>query len=323
MQSHNIDTCRTSNFRQGRKRQLRLSFSRRYIIDKNGKVQYNGNVSKEAHLDIVIGLPGSGKSSALVDVISQEFHSRIIDNDEAKKLIPEYNNGWGAGVVHEESQDISFMQLQKALQKKENIILPKVGSDPVKLGRIIDLAHKQGYKVNLHYVELDRERALGRMLTRFIEVGRFLDPKLIDKYVNPWDGNKIERCYEAIKEGGKVDGYSKWNNDVKWGEKPILIEAACSGEFIRNAGYGRRDGCSSVAGHDRQQGIMGRIQRKGNVETDWTDPEESGNGNEEKRQPSIIRKLDKYKEVAAKQSMHPQQHDGRKPQNNKESQREL
>ena len=28
----------------------------------------------------------------------------LIDNDEAKRLFPEFNNGWGAGVVHEESQ---------------------------------------------------------------------------------------------------------------------------------------------------------------------------------------------------------------------------
>ena len=64
------------------------------VIDSNGRVQYNGDVRNNSRLDIVIGLPGAGKSSAIVDVISNEFHSKIIDNDEAKKLIPEYNNGW-------------------------------------------------------------------------------------------------------------------------------------------------------------------------------------------------------------------------------------
>lgn len=64
-------------------------------IDDGGEVRYNGYVAKESRLDIIIGLPASGKSSAIVDTLSQEFKSRVIDNDEAKKKIPQFNNGWG------------------------------------------------------------------------------------------------------------------------------------------------------------------------------------------------------------------------------------
>lgn len=42
-------------------------------------------MSRGSRLDIIVGLPGSGKSSALADAISQEFNSIIIDNDEAKR----------------------------------------------------------------------------------------------------------------------------------------------------------------------------------------------------------------------------------------------
>lgn len=170
------------------------------VIDSNGRVQYNGNVSNNARLDIIIGLPGAGKSSAIVNIISNEFHSQIIDNDEAKKLIPEYNNGWGASVVHKEAQNISERQLQISLLKGENIVLPKVGANPEKLNRIIESAKALSYEINVHYVELEREKALGRMLSRFVEEGRFLDPKLIDKYHNNIDGNKIARCYEILKK---------------------------------------------------------------------------------------------------------------------------
>ena len=65
------------------------------VIDNEGKTQYNGSVRQEKKLDIIIGLPASGKSSALVDTISQESKSKLIDNDEAKKMIPEFNGGWG------------------------------------------------------------------------------------------------------------------------------------------------------------------------------------------------------------------------------------
>lgn len=63
-------------------------------LDADGRVQYNRDVRRDSRLDIVTGLPTSGKSSAVVDVISKKFHSRIIDNDEAKKPFSEYNNGW-------------------------------------------------------------------------------------------------------------------------------------------------------------------------------------------------------------------------------------
>ena len=53
-------------------------------------------------------------------------------------------------------------------------------------------AISSGYVVNIHYVDLDRNKALGRMLNRFIEDGRFLKPELIEKYNNPQQGNLMK-----------------------------------------------------------------------------------------------------------------------------------
>lgn len=220
-------------------------------IDESGKVVYSGEVKRDSRLDIVIGLPASGKSSAIVDILSEEFNSKVIDNDEAKKMIPEYNDGWGAGFVHEESQLISDAAFKKAISNHENIVLPKVGSNADSLTKdYINLAKKGGYEVNVHFVDLSREQALGRMMKRFLETGRFLDPNLIDKYCNDREGNKIEQAYEQLKaKSDLIDGYSKWDNDVKLGEKPILIESNnLDGNFIKNArieregyDYGRKE----------------------------------------------------------------------------------
>lgn len=194
-------------------------------VDNDGKVSYTGDVSKSSRLDIVIGLPASGKSSAIVDTISNEFHSRVIDNDEAKKMIPEFNNGWGAGIVHEESKLIADTAFDIAVLHGDNIVLPKVGSNAKKLLQdYVEPAVARGYSVNLHYVDLDRNKALARMLNRFFTEGRFLDPELIDKYCNELDGNKIERCYNDLKDAEVIQGYSLWDNDVKYGERPILVE---------------------------------------------------------------------------------------------------
>lgn len=207
------------------------------LVDSSGNTIYNDEVEKGRRLDIVIGLPASGKSSAIVDTISHEHHSMLIDNDEAKRQFPEFNGGWGANIVHKESQIVERAVFRQALKEGRNIVLPKVGSDADKLMKdYVSYAKDAGYKVNVHYVDLDRNKALGRMMGRFIHTGRYLSPFLIDKYANERDGNRITQAYEALKKMDGIDGCSKWNNDVARHEKPILMESInLDDEFIKNA----------------------------------------------------------------------------------------
>lgn len=206
-------------------------------LDKDGKMIYDGNVRKGSRLDIVIGLPGAGKSSALVDILSQEFHSKVIDNDMAKEQFTEYQDGLGAKLVHKESQMVCERVLDNALAKHENIVLPKVGSNADKLfDNIITSAKERGYEVNVHFVDLQRDKTLGRMLGRLISDGRFLDPTLIDKYCPDKEHNRCEQSYEALKQNELISGYSRWDNDVEKGEKPFMVESHnLTGEYINNA----------------------------------------------------------------------------------------
>ena len=167
------------------------------LVDSHGNTIYNNDVERGRRLDIVIGLPASGKSSAIVDTISYEHHSMLIDNDEAKRQFPEFNKGWGANTVHKESQIVEQAVFREALREGRNIVLPKVGSDADKLMTdYIAYAKDAGYKVNVHFVDFDRNKALGRMMGRFIHTGRYLSPELIDKYANERDGNKIAQAYK-------------------------------------------------------------------------------------------------------------------------------
>ena len=216
---------------------ISLDESGKPLVDSHGNTIYNNDVESGRRLDIVIGLPASGKSSAIVDTISYEHHSMLIDNDEAKRQFPEFNKGWGANTVHKESQIVEQAVFKQALSEGRNIVLPKVGSDAGKLVKsYISYAKDAGYKINVHFVDLDRNKALGRMMGRFIHTGRYLSPKLIDKYANERDGNRIAQAYEELKMMDVIDGYSKWDNDVGRGEKPILLEAAnLDDDFIKNA----------------------------------------------------------------------------------------
>lgn len=159
------------------------------VTRSDGAVSFSGEILCERRLDILIGLPASGKSSALVEPISEMYKSRVIDSDEAKKLLPEYNDGWGAGVVHKESQRISEQQLLTALEKGENITYPRVGGDTTELINIAAIAKSKGYSVYVHFNELDRNKALGRMINRFLETGRYIKPELITRY-----GRRSQRC---------------------------------------------------------------------------------------------------------------------------------
>ena len=216
---------------------ISLDESGKPLVDSHGNTIYNNDVERGRRLDIVIGLPASGKSSAIVDTISYEHHSMLIDNDDAKRQFPEFNKGWGANTVHKESQIVEQAVFKQALSEGRNIVLPKVGSDAGKLVKsYISYAKDAGYKINVHFVDLDRNKALGRMMGRFIHTGRYLSPKLIDKYANERDGNRIAQAYEELKMMDVIDGYSKWDNDVGRGEKPILLETAnLDDDFIKNA----------------------------------------------------------------------------------------
>ena len=175
-------------------------------IEINGKWIYNGVVKKNKRADIVIGLPAAGKSSVLVDPLSAFFKSRIVDSDVVKEKIPEFNNGFGAGNVHEESKLINECILNNAINKGENIVLPVVGSNYDNVLSKINNFKNSGYKVYLHLNELPMYKALGRMINRFVETGRYLSPSLIYKYKN-----KPTEVFEKIinQKGDMTDEYSE------------------------------------------------------------------------------------------------------------------
>lgn len=218
-------------FRDGLHEGIQKKIQERGSVEyNNGEVTYSGEVKRDRRADIVIGLPAAGKSSTLVEPISNEFNSRVVDSDEIKKLIPEFNNGWGADVVHQESKKINNKVLEETADREENFVLPIVGSKLEKVEKYITALKALDYKVYLHYNELPINKAIGRVLNRFLEEGRFIDPKIIYNY-----GDKVARVYENIKtKGDLIDGYSKFNNDVKRGEKPRLIESNCRGRIWSN-----------------------------------------------------------------------------------------
>ena len=280
-------------------------------LDDDGTVCYDGDVEKNRRLDIVIGLPASGKSSAVVDIISHIHKARIVDNDEAKKTLTKFfDNGFGADLVHAESQMISEYQLEHCLRKGENIVIPKVGGSIDSIQRIINRAALCGYEdINVHYVELPRNKAMGRMLRRLVEQNRYLSPELIQKYDNDKDGNKISKTFDILKQRSEVKGYAKWNNDVEHGKRPVLVEhkGISDIETIR-AGFSddgqredrRENGEISIAAPGAVHAPSGGIR-----ENRSEDLQRSSNGGQRSvktesiKQSSVLSKLEAFKQKVA------------------------
>lgn len=186
---------------------------------------YTGEIAQERRADIVIGAPAAGKSSVLVDPLSEQHKSRVIDSDDAKKLLPEYDEGKGAGNVHRESSMIRNDLLVRAVENGDNLVWPTVGDKLDKLLRDIQNFRDNGYSVYLHLNELSASKATGRALGRYLSEGRFVDPEVVLKV-----GDKPTQNYNYIRQQeGLIDGYSHYSNDVPRGEKPILYEAGDTG----------------------------------------------------------------------------------------------
>ena len=167
---------------------------------------------------IILGPPASGKSS-LANPIARRYGAAIIDNDEAKKILPEFNNGVGSSAVHEESSDLMEIVFAKALEDNINMVIPKIGHNPESIKRIISKLKNNGYEVNLVGMDVTFLNARNRMFMRFVKTGRYIPHQYIKSV-----GENPMQTYRILKEEGVADGYTHIDNnnaDPK-APKPII-----------------------------------------------------------------------------------------------------
>ncbi len=194
-------------------------------MDETGQIQYSGTIGKNGYLDVVLGLPNANKYTTIINRISMKRGARIVDTEQVKREIIEFNNGWGSAVVHEEARYIADMVFEKALAEKQNIVLSKVGDNAYSiLNKYISKAKEQGYIVNVHYVELNREEALLRAIMDLIENAVFLPPDLIERFLPQGKASHIKQTYEQLLMSGMLDGCTMWKDSSVYADSPCLLE---------------------------------------------------------------------------------------------------
>ena len=191
----------------------------------NGQTLYDGAVEHGFRAEIVIGAPAGGKSSVIVDKVSRNTKSRVLDSDEIKMALPEFNNGRGAGIVHKESADIILEQMVMKEYGKggkyagDNIVIPIVGKSPKSAEKYLRLLKEAGYQVNLSFNDVSAVNSAKRATTRYIETGRFLSPEYIASI-----GNKPQLTYEELKRRNEFDSYTRYDNNVPFKTPAKRIE---------------------------------------------------------------------------------------------------
>lgn len=145
---------------------------------------------------ITIGLPGSGKSSVVRDLVAAFVAARAgeapavltSDADEIRTRLPEYEMGLGSGIVQPEVATLCYERdgyppeggLQKRLTElRTGVLIIDVLGDPDYLPPLVIQLAEWGWEVYVLRAELTPEVCVERVMERALTNGRFVPPELV------------------------------------------------------------------------------------------------------------------------------------------------
>lgn len=205
----------------------------------------SAGAAKEKVAHLVLGLPGSGKSSVIAKHLMETDQAFELDSDLIKDQLPGYMDGYGAGAVHEQSDALMKRVMQTALDDGVSFVHPVIGKTMEGLDKKIDQFREAGYEVYVHNVQVPREISVHRAVARYNETGRYVDPG----YIMSIDPEKIEGNFDRLTQDTRITGYSEWDNHVELGANPHLLRAHNVTGVPEKEGT-KRDGNPELTGNE-------------------------------------------------------------------------
>ncbi|MBS1954874.1 MAG: zeta toxin family protein [Cyanobacteria bacterium SZAS-4] len=193
------------------------------------KVYGDGAAKKEKILHIVVGPPGAGKSSILVDPLSKKHGAFVVDSDHIKPLLDGYEKGLGTNAVHADSAYIGNLVLDKAFANGDNIVYPQLGRTKANLEALIARAKEKGYKIGLHLADLPPDESARRVFNRSEQapdargIRQMVDPEFALTTVGRNPALVFE---ETIAKPEMVDEYSHYDTNVPYEQKAKLVKSS-------------------------------------------------------------------------------------------------
>ena len=161
--------------------------------DENGKEYdvYDGEVKKGRRAVIVIGYPAAGKSSSIVNKVSQNEGAYVLDSDIIKEMIPEFQKTHGAAVsgVNKEANLIRSEVIEEFMKggsrEGDNIVIPIIGDQVGSVENYIKRLSPAGYDIEIQYKRAPIRQSANRMVSRAIETGRIIPLDVLDVHSDP------------------------------------------------------------------------------------------------------------------------------------------
>ena len=149
-----------------------LEISDQEVKELAQKLVNSTEAKQERKALVIIGLPAGGKSSVFANPLSKQYGARIIDSDDVKPWLKGFDDGNGAGYVHEASAKVAEKAIDIAVGNGDNIIIPRIGGKSVmELSAALRLA---GYDVQLYFNDVKGVTSINRAASRFAQTGRYL-----------------------------------------------------------------------------------------------------------------------------------------------------
>ena len=165
-----------------------------------GKYVFDGPLKKEFKLELVLGLPASGKSTAVVNPHSDILEAFILDCDVIKELLPEFQETFGGATdaVHLESLALMDEAMKEFLEGElsgTNIILPIVAPNFDELmEKYIRPFEHAGYDVRAVFVGTPEKTCMNWNIKRELDSGRIFISDVAFSF-----GEKPREVYERLK----------------------------------------------------------------------------------------------------------------------------
>jgi phage-related protein (TIGR01555 family) len=166
-----------------------------------------GGVKQQRRARILLGPPAAGKSTSAEEIARQGGYA-IVDGDDAKKVIPEFEGGVGASAVHEESSYMAEAVLADQLKTGNNVILPLVGGKPGSIEKRIKVLRDAGYDVTVDLVDVNEDEAARRMAGRAMRTGRHISSSYFASI-----GNGPLNTYNYLKDKNPDLGFGRINGN--------------------------------------------------------------------------------------------------------------
>ena len=210
---------------------------RKQAYDETGEIAPKGVVrgtkdkfKKDGKVAVItMGLPGVGKST-LANPVAKKLDATMIDADEVKKTLREFQGGVGANAVHKESQIIAEEVREVAMEQGDNLVLGKVGAKYDSIKNLANDLDKNGYRVIITHVKAPIDQIVEQQIGRQFRTGRLVNPDLFVDYTRKGlDGADLdltEIIFNQLKKEGiyETAQYSQ-QRGLKQSEK-IVDDAA-------------------------------------------------------------------------------------------------